>query len=59
MSRCSKCKLVRYCGVACQRDDWGRHKTVCGKITNVSRGCNEKKEKKAESSADATVVSDS
>ncbi|KAJ7770042.1 hypothetical protein B0H16DRAFT_1452406 [Mycena metata] len=45
MSRCAKCKLVRYCGVACQKDDWSRHKAVCRKITKVSRGCNEKEKK--------------
>ncbi|KAJ7863959.1 hypothetical protein B0H14DRAFT_3443759 [Mycena olivaceomarginata] len=37
MLRCAKCKLVRYCGAACQKEDWVRHKAICGKITNVSR----------------------
>ncbi|KAJ7224932.1 hypothetical protein B0H12DRAFT_1328794 [Mycena haematopus] len=37
MSRCGKCKLVRYCSVACQTQDWARHKTICRVIQNVSR----------------------
>ncbi|CAL1697241.1 unnamed protein product [Somion occarium] len=28
LQRCSKCKLSRYCGVDCQRADWGRHKKL-------------------------------
>ncbi|KAJ7123375.1 hypothetical protein C8R44DRAFT_875581 [Mycena epipterygia] len=43
MSRCAKCKLVRYCSVACQTEDWARHKTICRKIKNVSRSGGEKK----------------
>ena len=27
---CSKCKLVNYCCVACQQEDWSRHKALCG-----------------------------
>jgi TPR repeat protein len=27
--RCSGCRRRRYCGVACQRDDWPRHKAEC------------------------------
>jgi hypothetical protein len=29
LKRCSRCKLVRYCSVSCQRADWGRHKLDC------------------------------
>ncbi|KAJ7314246.1 hypothetical protein DFH08DRAFT_972988 [Mycena albidolilacea] len=38
MLRCAKCKLVRYCGAACQKEDW-----ICGKITNVSRSVGPRK----------------
>ncbi|KAJ7473685.1 hypothetical protein B0H11DRAFT_2036878 [Mycena galericulata] len=37
MSRCGKCKLVRYCSAACQKEDWARHKTICRKIQKVTR----------------------
>jgi mitochondrial splicing suppressor protein 51 len=29
--RCSRCKVVAYCGTECQKMDWKEHKTVCGK----------------------------
>ena len=29
MSRCSRCKKVRYCCQQCQKSDWERHKNVC------------------------------
>ena len=30
--KCSKCKRVHYCGMACFKDDWRRvHRKVCGK----------------------------
>ncbi|KIM92367.1 hypothetical protein PILCRDRAFT_810421 [Piloderma croceum F 1598] len=35
ISRCGKCKLIRYCGVDCQKADWNRHKKVCKTITDV------------------------
>jgi len=28
-NRCSKCKRMFYCGSACQRQDWARHKLCC------------------------------
>lgn len=27
--KCSRCGLVFYCGIACQKGDWVSHKTVC------------------------------
>lgn len=30
-SRCTGCKQVSYCGRACQKKDWKRHKLYCGK----------------------------
>ncbi|KAI0073818.1 hypothetical protein K474DRAFT_1666174 [Panus rudis PR-1116 ss-1] len=35
LSRCSKCKLIRYCSPNCQRGDWGRHKRVCKIVKKV------------------------
>ena len=29
--RCSGCRKARYCGEACYREDWGRHREWCGK----------------------------
>ncbi|KAJ7159509.1 hypothetical protein C8R46DRAFT_1038815 [Mycena filopes] len=62
MARCGKCKLVRYCGAACQKEDWARHKTVCSKIKNVCRGSG-KEEQQAEKTemipSEAGVQSDS
>ncbi|KAJ6526735.1 hypothetical protein B0H19DRAFT_1084321 [Mycena capillaripes] len=43
MSRCAKCKLVRSASsVACQKQDWARHKPICRKIRSVSRSGGEK-----------------
>lgn len=36
LNRCSKCKLIRYCGVECQRMDWQRHKEICKTVKDVS-----------------------
>ena len=30
---CTSCKLVKYCGVPCQRSDWNVHKALCRKKT--------------------------
>jgi len=32
---CPQCKTARYCGAACQKEDWttGGHKATCGKIS--------------------------
>ncbi|KAF7344911.1 MYND-type domain-containing protein [Mycena venus] len=60
MSRCGKCKLVRYstyasdrtqfhlrftASVACQKQDWARHKTICRTIQNVSRSESKEEER--------------
>lgn len=29
MMQCSKCKMVQYCSVACQKSHWKNHKLVC------------------------------
>ncbi len=29
LSNCAACKCVKYCGRACQRGDWSKHKPVC------------------------------
>ncbi|KAJ3518825.1 hypothetical protein NM688_g9386 [Phlebia brevispora] len=29
LSKCSRCKVIRYCSRACQEGDWPRHKTRC------------------------------
>lgn len=31
MFRCGKCEAVKYCGVECQKEDWGVHRKVCVK----------------------------
>ena len=35
---CPQCKYARYCGAACQKEDWttGGHKATCGTFRNVS-----------------------
>ena len=29
LHKCSRCKVVAYCGRSCQSADWPRHKTFC------------------------------
>ena len=31
LMKCSVCESVWYCGAACQKEDWKRHKLFCGK----------------------------
>ncbi|KZS90903.1 hypothetical protein SISNIDRAFT_430420 [Sistotremastrum niveocremeum HHB9708] len=33
--RCSGCKLTRYCGAVCQKNDWSRHKAACKAVKDV------------------------
>lgn len=33
--QCSSCKLVRYCSVSCQKEDWKRHKGMCKRVINT------------------------
>lgn len=35
LKRCAACKLVRYCSVACQKEDWSRHKQTCKAVKEV------------------------
>ncbi|KIP04549.1 hypothetical protein PHLGIDRAFT_190168 [Phlebiopsis gigantea 11061_1 CR5-6] len=35
LSRCARCKLARYCSVACQKEDWARHKVTCKAVQDV------------------------
>ena len=35
-SRCSKCKLVYYCGKECQQAHWKVHKKICLTLGNVA-----------------------
>ena len=40
---CSKCKLVDYCGVECQTQDWkAGHKTFCNKLPKAVTNAREK-----------------
>jgi hypothetical protein len=40
--RCPQCKSARYCGDACQKQDWttGGHKATCGTYTHKVAGAN-------------------
>ena len=38
LKKCSLCGLVRYCGSACQRADWPRHKLLCREVCGQGRG---------------------
>jgi hypothetical protein len=33
-SKCSICKIVRYCSINCQRNDWQSHKKYCQNLEN-------------------------
>ncbi|EGF98429.1 uncharacterized protein MELLADRAFT_69335 [Melampsora larici-populina 98AG31] len=35
--RCTKCRVVSYCGENCQRLDWVSHKAECQALTNYSK----------------------
>ncbi|KAI9062064.1 hypothetical protein FKP32DRAFT_1593927, partial [Trametes sanguinea] len=36
LKKCSSCRLTRYCGAACQKKDWPRHKVACKMIHSVN-----------------------
>ncbi|KAI2466669.1 hypothetical protein F4781DRAFT_405023 [Annulohypoxylon bovei var. microspora] len=36
--RCGRCKSVKYCGTACQKQDWYFHKNVCRARAAVAEG---------------------
>ncbi len=38
LKSCSKCLKVKYCGRACQRADWKRHKKECSESTKEKSG---------------------
>ncbi|KAJ6596240.1 hypothetical protein DFH09DRAFT_1272764 [Mycena vulgaris] len=56
LARCSKCKLVRYCSVACQKNDWARHKPICRKVLSVSSTGASGEEKSPEMSYDTSSM---
>ncbi|THV02686.1 hypothetical protein K435DRAFT_716600 [Dendrothele bispora CBS 962.96] len=35
LSRCSKCQSIVYCSAACQKTDWGKHKSLCKAIASL------------------------
>ncbi|KAN0065933.1 hypothetical protein ACQY0O_001066 [Thecaphora frezii] len=37
LQRCSACKAVRYCDIACQRSDWPQHKDECKALRSYAR----------------------
>ena len=36
LRRCNSCKLAKYCGVVCQKNDWQKHKQLCKMIRDKS-----------------------
>ena len=32
LKKCSGCKVARYCGINCQKNDWARHKPLCRNV---------------------------
>jgi hypothetical protein len=35
LSRCTQCKVAKFCDVTCQRKDWERHKTRCDNMRSA------------------------
>jgi len=42
ISLCSKCRVVGYCSVSCQRKDWGEHKAECATFLSFQEKLKEK-----------------
>ncbi|KAJ6604447.1 hypothetical protein DFH09DRAFT_1122728 [Mycena vulgaris] len=38
LKRCSRCRLIRYCSVECQKADYQRHKTICKRVVGIEYG---------------------
>ncbi|KAA1473083.1 SET domain-containing protein [Dentipellis sp. KUC8613] len=38
LKRCTRCKVVSYCGAACQNSDWTIHKKECGALQRWAAG---------------------
>jgi hypothetical protein len=38
LSLCSRCRMVGYCGTACQREHWPAHKALCKRAAGVAGG---------------------
>lgn len=36
LKKCSKCGVLKYCGVTCQREDWSIHKEECRYLQHVA-----------------------
>lgn len=37
LKRCGKCRIVAYCSVECQKENWLEHKLECPKLANMER----------------------
>lgn len=35
LKRCSRCKISSYCCVEHQKQDWPKHKLICGKVLSI------------------------
>lgn len=35
LKRCSRCKISSYCCVEHQKQDWAKHKLICGKVLGL------------------------
>jgi hypothetical protein len=37
---CSRCKIIRYCSKTCQLSDFATHKTICKKVSSLTKKVN-------------------
>ena len=37
LQKCSSCKMIRYCSVECQKQDWANHKQSCKEYLELNR----------------------